>query len=128
MILLDTSILIDMFRTKDKSQTYFYKLAFIESDFCISIITHYEILIGSNEYQTNYWNHFIRGVGLKIFDIEVSEKAIKIYKELKSQNKLIDLADLFIAATAIAHSLPIATLNKKHFSRIKELQLIEFNE
>lgn len=38
---------------------------------------------------------------------------------------MIDTADLFIAATAIANSLPFATLNKKHFDRIEGLKIVE---
>lgn len=37
---------------------------------------------------------------------------------------MIDSKDLFIAATAIAHSLPVATINKKHFERIESLEII----
>ena len=37
---------------------------------------------------------------------------------------MIDLADLLIGATAITHGLTLATLNKKHFERIKKIELI----
>lgn len=37
---------------------------------------------------------------------------------------MIDIADLFIGATALTHNLPIATLNIKHFNRIKGLEII----
>ena len=43
---------------------------------------------------------------------------------LKRKRKQIAIADLFIASTAIAYDLPIATLNKKHFERIDELQIV----
>ncbi|WP_205569540.1 type II toxin-antitoxin system VapC family toxin [Arachidicoccus soli] len=43
---------------------------------------------------------------------------------LKKKRKQIDIADLFIAATAVIHNLSIATLNKKHFERIDELLVI----
>ena len=51
--------------------------------------------------------------------------AVKINNELKVKRKQIDLPDLFIAATAKYHNLPISTLNKKHFERIEQLILIE---
>ena len=38
---------------------------------------------------------------------------------------LIDLADLFIAATALTSNLPFSTLNKKHFERIEGLVIVE---
>jgi len=44
---------------------------------------------------------------------------------LKRKRKQIDLADLFIAATAVTNELPLATLNKKHFERVEILAIIE---
>jgi predicted nucleic acid-binding protein len=38
---------------------------------------------------------------------------------------MIDLADLLVGSTALTHNIPVATLNKKHFERIKKLTLIE---
>ena len=37
---------------------------------------------------------------------------------------MIGLADIFIAATAIEHDLPLATLNRVHFERISALHII----
>lgn len=50
--------------------------------------------------------------------------AVNINMNLKRKRKLIDIADLFIAATAIAYDLPLATLNRKHFERIEHLNII----
>jgi len=36
---------------------------------------------------------------------------------------MIDLADILIGATAVTHNIPIATLNVKHFERIKDLKI-----
>ncbi|MBO9618779.1 MAG: type II toxin-antitoxin system VapC family toxin [Niabella sp.] len=58
------------------------------------------------------------------FDKFVAKVAVDINKELKRKRKLIDIADLFIAATALANNLPLATLNKKHFDRIDNLDII----
>jgi tRNA(fMet)-specific endonuclease VapC len=51
--------------------------------------------------------------------------AVIINSALKAKRKQIDLADLFIAATAVTHDLSLATLNKKHFARIDTLKIIE---
>jgi len=47
MILLDSSILIELFRKKDKEKTIFYSLSQSYSDLCISSITYYEIGVGN---------------------------------------------------------------------------------
>lgn len=59
------------------------------------------------------------------FDQACSENAIIINFDLLNSNKMIDLADLLIGSTALTHNIPIAMLNKKHFERIKNLNLIE---
>jgi tRNA(fMet)-specific endonuclease VapC len=125
MILLDSSVLIEMFRKKEKQETFFYYLTQTEENFAISVITHYEILCGSNENQNNFWNNFIKLITIIPFDTNISSEAIKIYKDLKRSNRMIDLADIFIAATAKSNKIMLATLNIDHFSRIKGLKLIK---
>ena len=125
MILLDSSVLIELFRTTNKENTLFYKLSSIENDFAISIITHYEIFTGSNDKQDSFWKEFLDTVEILDFDIQSSEQAVKIYKYLKKTNKMIDLADILIAATSISNKIPIATLNLNHFERIKDLEIIK---
>jgi len=124
MILLDTSILIEMFRAKDKTTSFFYKLSENNDDFAISILTHYEIFRGSSGFQDVFWTNFLRTVDIIPFNVMSSNEAIRIYKLLKSQNNMIDFADLLIAATAIAHDLSLATLNFKHFARIPDLHIL----
>ncbi len=58
------------------------------------------------------------------FNQEVAEKAAIIYQELRKTNELIEFRDIFIAATAIVHHLPVITKNSKHFTRIKELKVV----
>lgn len=59
------------------------------------------------------------------FDEAAVDTAVHLNAALKSKRKQIDIADLFIAATAITHNLPFATLNRKHFDRITELNIVE---
>ena len=125
MILLDSSVLIELFRSTNKENTLFYKLATTESDFAISVITYYEIFIGSNEKQETFWNKLFESVEILNFDFSSSFQATKIYKELKKTNKMIDLADILIAATSISNNIQLATLNLNHFERIKDLEIMK---
>jgi predicted nucleic acid-binding protein len=125
MILLDSSVLIDFFRKKDKTKTIFYQLSKTNTEFCISSITYYEIGIGNRKNHFEFWEKLTENMTVIPFDQACSEKAIFIYFDLLISNKMIDLADLLIGSTALTHNIPIATLNKKHFERIKNLILIE---
>ena len=125
MILLDSSILIELFRKKDKEKTIFYSLAKIYKVLCISAITSYEIGIGNRDSHSDYWEKLSENLRILPFDKECSDNAITIYLDLLKANKMIDLADILIGATALTHSIPIATLNNKHFNRIKGLEIIK---
>lgn len=125
MILLDSSVLVEHFRSKDKQATFFYQLASNKSDFSISAVTKYEILIGSKDTTNKFWKDFFNSLQSIPFDDIVVEKAVEVYKNLKSVNKMIPLADLLIAATALAYQILVATLNIKHFERIQDLQIIK---
>ena len=124
MILLDSSILIELFRKQKKEKTLFYRLAENETEFSISSITHYEIGVGNQSSEDDYWNNLYNSLIVLPFDESCSQTAVGIYLALKKQNKLIDLADLLIGATAVTHNYKIATLNTKHFKRIPNIQLV----
>lgn len=124
MILLDSSILIELFRKKDKEKTQFYSLAQTYKTLCISTITYYEIGIGNRKAHAGYWDKLSENLRILPFDKECSDNAITIYLDLLKANKMIDLADILIGATALTHNIPIATLNDKHFNRIKGLEIL----
>jgi tRNA(fMet)-specific endonuclease VapC len=54
MILLDSSILIELFRKKDKEKTLFYSLAKTYKTIYISTISYYEIGIGNRKSHSEY--------------------------------------------------------------------------
>lgn len=58
------------------------------------------------------------------FDKKTARITVQINYELRKKRKQIDIADLFIAATAVSHNLPLATLNLKHFNRISNLVVL----
>lgn len=124
LILLDTSILIDMFRRKVRENSYFYQLANNYQNFAVSAITRFEILVGNNEIQNSYWSSFYKNIEIIDFNDNCAMASSNIVKQLKSKNQLIEIADILIGGTAIAYNLPLATLNKNHFSRIEKLEIL----
>jgi len=123
-ICLDTSILIDYYRKKEKSKTLFVKLS-IKYSFSISVITKMEILIGITETHKDFW----KSVFQKIEIIPLTEPetgiAADIVRNLTKQNKIIGIKDILIGSTAISKGLKLATLNKKDFNKIEGLELVE---
>ena len=125
IILADTSVLIDYFRKTDKANSILITLFDQGYDFAISAITHYEIYSGATSAQLPFWTSVLARTTVLSFDQTVAQTAVDINNALKRKRKQIGMADLFIAATAIANNLPFATLNKKHFDRIDRLTIIE---
>ncbi len=125
VILLDTGILIEFFRKKDKSKSILYQLSLQSYEFKVAAISQYEILLGSNDSQMDFWKKFFERIQILAFDENSAVAASEIYKQLKSENKLISIADILIGSIAFSNQISIATLNKKHFMRIKDLELVE---
>ncbi|MBI4649037.1 MAG: type II toxin-antitoxin system VapC family toxin [Bacteroidia bacterium] len=118
MIIIDTSVLIEYFRKKDKTRTFFYELSGKYAEIGISVITKYEIFVGSKDLQDDFWHSLF--TELKVFHFTDKEmfEAVSIQKSLLKANMMIGFGDIAIGATAKAHNQAIATMNVKHFERI----------
>jgi len=125
MILLDTSILIDYSRKTDKENARMFMLKSQEHTFVISSITEYEIYSGVSASKYGFWEELLEDVEIIAFDKVIARAAVIINNLLKAKSKQIDIADLFIAATAVSNNLPFATLNRKHFERIYFLDIMD---
>ncbi len=124
LILLDSSILIEYFRKTKKENSFLISLIKNESSFAASVITEFEIFIGSKDEHRSFWNQLFTSFLILPLDSICIKEAVNIQNKLKTNRQQIDFPDLLIAATAVAYDLPLATLNKKHFERIKVLNLI----
>lgn len=121
-LLLDTSLVIDHLRTRDKNQTAFLELFDEKHEMFVSILTHTECYAGKSVWKKEEEWNYLKDVlsGLKIISLE--EKISLKAGELRA-NHNIGLGDAIIAATAIIHKLPLATLNIKHFEKVPGLKL-----
>ncbi len=123
IIMVDTTILINYFRTKDKSKTRLVFLSDHFNYFCIASITEFEIFTGAPEAQLQFWEEMLQRFIIYPFDSSAARLAALIQQELKAKRKSIDKADLFIAATAVANNLMLDSLNRKDFEHIDRLTL-----
>jgi predicted nucleic acid-binding protein len=125
LTLLDTSILIDYFRKRNKSKSTFYQLyKGKQYSFAVSSITVYEIMVGASSDQKKFWSDLLTEFDIFSFNTEIAQTAARLQQQLIAKNEMIAIPDLFIGATAMYHHLKIATLNKKHFKRIADLEMV----
>lgn len=122
IICLDSTVVIDYYRKKQKGKSFLFKLS-SSYQFYISAIVKYEIYRGDKKKDV-FWIDFFKNVRILPFDNECSILASEIYKDLKSKNQLIGSDDILIAATALKNDLKLATINNKDFRRVKGLKLI----
>ena len=121
---MDTSILIDFFRKKNKKKSLLYKIQKTHKIYA-STISEFEFLAGIKSEHVTSLKHFFSKISLLPFDSKAAAKASSIYKDLKSKNQVIEFRDIFIASTAIANDLHISTLNLEHFKRVNDLKILE---
>lgn len=124
-VLIDTTILIEHLRRQSKDRTVFYR-AVQYYDLTIAAITEFEFRAGSTAANRNFIMGLLDLLPVLPFDSACAIIAADLYRDLRASNRLIALPDLFIAATALAHDLPLLTLNRAHFERIPALQLLDF--
>jgi len=123
-ILIDTSVIIDYLRRKDKLNSWFYQLSLKGDDLAISIITHAELYSGKSIYESSKNKKILDNIVSKLEVITLDLATSALGGQLRSKTNR-DLFDCLIAATAIKNECRLATLNTKHFVDIKGLKIIK---
>ena len=120
-----TCVLIEFFRARDKSKTLFAKLVRDNALLFISTVVLFEILVGLNASNRESCWELLRKVVCLPFDERTAEIAADLSRTLRKNRIQVESSNLFIVATALAHDLKLATLNRKHFENIDGLRLID---
>ena len=123
-VLLDTSIIIDFLRRRDKQNSALVKLVDQKKKLAVSIRTHTELYAGKS-----VWEHtkaqkeleiIFKPMEIKPISQSISRKA----GQLIAINNL-ELVDALIASSALYYKLPLATLNLKDFRKVLGLTLLK---
>ena len=123
---LDTSVIIDYLRGKEESVTLVNKLKgkLVSSHICLSEL--YEgIYRSKNNNAESTVLEFFSGLS-KTYGLnqKIAQEFGNLRKNLKQKGEIIEDLDIMIAATCIVYGLTLVTLNKKHFARIKKLNIV----
>ena len=121
-LVVDTSVIIDFLRSKNKADSLLYEIA--QEDLSISIVTHTELYAGKSVWENSEAKEALEkvlaGMSLVTLDKRISERAghIKSYTD-------ISLIDALIAATALIGNKELATLNLKDFEKVKGIKIFK---
>ena len=127
-VLIDTDLLVDLERGVGNPQV---DAAIGEEDRAISAITVSELLHGVHRSsgavrarRSAFVEHLLAGLRA----IEITESVARVHAEIWAQlaakGEVIGAHDLWIAATALAHGMGLATGNEEEFARVPGLRLI----
>lgn len=58
------------------------------------------------------------------YDRLIARRWAELKVEVESKGNALEINDLWIAATALRHGIPLATNNRRHFERVPDLQLV----
>ncbi len=95
MICLDSNLLIDHKRAKQKDTTRLYQLS-QNYLFAVTAITAYELYKGDNSKEDIFWSDFFSKITVLDFSLHAGMKAGKIYKQLKTAGMMIDIETLIM--------------------------------
>ncbi len=125
-ILIDTTILIDFLRKQKKEKSRLWKLREDNENLMISSISVFQLFAcATDDQKIDDVRKLLKWFDVLDFDEQIAEESGKIFKIMKSQNKMIEYRDLFIGTTAIFYDLKLATINVKHFEHIPNLEILK---
>jgi predicted nucleic acid-binding protein len=108
MVILDTSVVIDISRKKK------YALVLLASyqekeRIATTLITQYEMLRGTPEPYINYITELLNRFVILDFANNSLDETVKMYKKLKKKGKLINELDIMIAGIAATSNETLIT-------------------
>jgi tRNA(fMet)-specific endonuclease VapC len=126
--LLDTNILIDLYRGNEKIKELFGEIEMEECEICSSVTA--EFFQGfhkrRNIEKEKKWYEQLIGQGnmnVLVFDEKIAKKYAEIQIMYLKKGRARPFFDLIIAATAIEHGLILLTSNIKDFEMIEGLEV-----
>ncbi len=123
MILLDSTVLIDLSRGNEDAIDFIDTLRKNNQEAAISTISSMEIIIGCRDKnEVNKTLKFLRDYLVIDISIPISKKAYQLIIEFSKSHGLV-IPDAIIAATALESSLTLATSNVRHFDIIERLEV-----
>jgi tRNA(fMet)-specific endonuclease VapC len=126
-VLIDTSILIDAERRGERLER-----ALGNEERAISVVTASELLHGVHRAGDEgvrvrrqvFVEHILGALDPLPITTKVARSHARLWAHLEQTGQLIGAHDLWIAATALAHGMSIATDNVRHFERVPGLTVV----
>ncbi len=126
LILADTDVLIDYLADAEPIAS---KMALFSDSGRLktSAITCFELLSGATDGKRgNAVRKLVDTLEIVPLDRKAAQTAALVRRRLEAGGQTIGMADSLIAGIALANDLILFTRNLKHFRRVEDLRLVEF--
>lgn len=126
-VLIDTSVIVDAERRRTPLEAVAQ-----DEERAISVVTASELLHGIHravDATLRMRRHaFVERLLSRLQPIPITPHVARAHAEiwarLEADGALIGAHDLWIAATGLAHGMPVATVNARHFERVPGLEVL----
>ena len=128
-LILETSFLVDLEReliAEEPGPAHRFLEAHRTHHLHITFTIAGELAAGPHLNEREAWDQLVSPFEVLDCTPEVCWRYGRLYRYLKANGLLIDANDLWIAATALAHGVPLVTRDERHFSRVPELGVIGY--
>ena len=128
-LILETTFLVDLEREgarREEGPALAFLSAVPEARLHITLTTAGEMACGVAPRDRPAWETLLGRFQVLEPDPEVAWRYGQVYRYLRDQGRLIGANDLWIAATALAHGMPLVTRNRAEFSRVPGLEVVGY--
>jgi predicted nucleic acid-binding protein len=128
-LILETTFLVDLERErrrKEVGRAQRFLSARPEERLWLTMTTVGELASGAGDNDRTGWESLVAPFGVLPIDTNVCWSYGRAFRYLADNGLLIGTNDLWIAAAALANSLPLATRNVRHFKRVPGLRVVEY--
>jgi tRNA(fMet)-specific endonuclease VapC len=130
-VIIDTDILVDFLRDNNKATSIVAHLEENNSRLATTAVNAFELYYGAHKARdpqeaAHATRQILNRLLLLPLTAKSAQKAGHIYADLEKIGQPIRLRDTLIGAIALTRDYKVATRNKDHFRKIKDLQIIDF--
>jgi tRNA(fMet)-specific endonuclease VapC len=130
-VILETTFLVDLER-EASAQAPGPAHRFLQAnpgvELCITLTTAGELACGPRLDERPAWDALVGQFRLLPANLEACWVYGQTYRYLKTNGILIGGNDLWIAAVAVVHGLPLVTRDPQHFRRVPGLKVVTYGD